>query len=244
MNRITVGLLFVCFALSGCALFKRNRVAAHNGIEKDDFGLPFFLYPPKNDSLKRPSRKLVVLLSGDGGWIKFDDELALQFAKKGYITLGFNSRSYFWEQRTPEKTAEDIDLLIRSYHLKYRFNTIYLCGYSFGADVLPFVYNRLSPKMKRRVVALQLLSPFRTTAFKVHLGDLINTSNDNYPYVLDREIKKINIPTFCFYGIDESTKALGDFKQKNFYLDSLKGTHTYDEAEYTKIVHTFDRLKK
>jgi type IV secretory pathway VirJ component len=33
-----------------------------------------------------------MFLSGDGGWIQFNDALATEFSNSGYHTIGFNSR--------------------------------------------------------------------------------------------------------------------------------------------------------
>ncbi|WP_316829237.1 AcvB/VirJ family lysyl-phosphatidylglycerol hydrolase [Pedobacter aquatilis] len=223
----------ICLTLfSSCVLFKRNRVHEHNGIEKTEFNLPIILYPAKEAS----SKKLLIFLSGDGGWIKFEDDLSVMFAEKGFQTIGINARSYFWEQKTPAQTAGDILLLIRKYAFKYKTNQIYLCGYSFGADVIPFIYSRLPYRAKRHVRALEMLSPFATTDFMVHFSDLTNTSADNYQYKVDQEIAKLNIPIYCFYGTDEDDKPLKTITQKNFHLDSLGGNHHYKEEDYHKII--------
>lgn len=226
--------------LSSCALFKRERVHDNKGIELKEFNLPIFIYPAKHTEAK----KLLIFLSGDGGWIKFEDELSVLFAESGFYTIGINSRDYFWKQKTPEEAKNDILHLIRKYALLYKTNQIYLCGYSFGADVVPFIYNRLPYRTKRHVVALEMLSPYSTTAFKVHFSDLTNISADNYPYKVDKEIEKINVPIFCFYGIQEEDKPLQLIKKPNFMLDSLQGDHHYEETDYKKIVSVLGKKTK
>ena len=226
-------LLVICvISLSSCALFKRDRVRDNTGIKLKEFNLPVFFYPTK-DSL---SKKLVILFSGDGGWVKFEDNLAIKFAENGFYTVGINSRDYFWEQRNPEETGIAIAMLMRKYAIQYHTHQIYLCGYSFGADVVPFIYNNLPHRAKRHVMALEMLSPYATTAFKVRFADLTNLSGDNYSYKVDMEVKKLNVPIFCFYGVNENEKPLGAITQTNFRLGSLVGDHHYEESEYDKIV--------
>lgn len=236
-------LIILCaylFTLSGCALFKQNRVAQHNGEERTEFNLPVFIYKSKQPTTK----KLLIFLSGDGGWIKFEDDLSQQFADNGFHTIGINSRSYFWKQKTPEQAETDIAQLIRKYVIEYKANEIYLCGYSFGADVLPFIFKRLPPRAKRNVQALGMLSPFATTDFMVHFSDLTNLSSDNYPYKVDKEVNKLPlVPIYCFYGEDESEKALQSINQKNFHLITLTGDHHYKESQYQKIVSVFNGKK-
>lgn len=231
-------LILICaFTLSGCALFKRDRVHENNGVQLQEFNLPIFIYPAKNPSAK----KLLIFLSGDGGWIKFEDDLSIKFAKNGFHTIGINSRDYFWKQKTPDEAEKDIVQLIRKYALKYQTDQVYLCGYSFGADVLPFIYNRLPNRTKRHVMALEMLSPYATTAFKVRFGDLTNIASDNNPYKVDLEVKKLNVPIFCFYGANENDKPLETISQKNFILGSLLGDHHYEETEYDKIISALNK---
>lgn len=238
MNKTFIFLIVSILLLSSCALFKRNRMVSHKGIERKEFNLPIFIYPSK----KPLSKKLIVFLSGDGGWIKFEDELALKFAENGFQTIGINSRSYFWEQKSPAEAGADFTRLIRKYALLYKTDEIYLCGYSFGADVLPFIYNQLPNRAKRHIVSLSLLSPFATTDFMVHFSDLTNTGSDNYPYQVAQEVQKLFLPVYCFYGIDEQDKPLKDLPKVNFNFSLLKGNHHYEQTEYDKIVSVF--LKK
>jgi len=218
--------------LSSCALFKRNRVADHRGIERKEFNLPIFLYP----SQKPQAKKLLIFLSGDGGWIKFEDDLAAKFSEQGFYTIGINSRDYFWKQKTPEQAEADIAQLIRKYAFKYNAHQVYLCGYSFGADVLPFIYARLPFRVKRHVQALEMLSPFSTTDFMVHFADLTNLSGDHYPHKVDLEVAKLSVPIFCFYGMQEDEKPLQHIDKPNFHFKALMGDHHYEVTEYDKIV--------
>jgi len=228
-------------SLTGCSLLKRDRITRHNGIQRSDFDLPVFVYPAA-DSNK--TQTLVIMLSGDGGWLDFEDALSLQFSKEGFNTVGFNSRDYFWEQKTPRQTTEDLSELLHIYIQQYRPQNIILCGYSFGADVVPFIYNRLQPRLKRRVSAVALMSPFATTDFKVHTTDLLNIAKDNRKYKVRTEIERIRVPIFCFYGKDEDPKAQQGFVKPNFYLKLLAGDHSYEDTVYKEIIHTVTKGAK
>lgn len=226
---ILIGFLLL---LSGCGLFLRDRKIKHTGIEKYDYDLPTILYPSQDPD----SRKLIFLFSGDGGWLDFEDGLAQEFSKRGFQTLGFNTRNYFWEQRTPEELSQHLLLLLRTYRKKYNANEIYLCGYSFGADIIPFAYNRLPAPAKRRIAGIQLCSPFASSDFKVRTVDLLNIGGDDKPYKVIPEVLQISIPIFCYYGIDENPKALKDITMKNFKLLLLPGNHSYETAAWDRIV--------
>ncbi|MEO5909553.1 MAG: AcvB/VirJ family lysyl-phosphatidylglycerol hydrolase [Pelobium sp.] len=237
-NRISI-LILVSFCLligfSGCSLIGKNRVSKHKGIENSDFDLPLFFYPSKTES----SKPLVLFLSGDGGWVNFDDELAIKLAADGFNTIGLSSRSYFWRKRKPEEIAKDLALLLLKYTREYESKKIILLGYSFGADVIPFVFNRLPFFLKNNVECLVLLSPYASTDFLVHTADLINFGSDDREYKVGREVEKVRIPVYCFYGRDEKIKALGNVKNKRFVLKILPGDHRYTEQLYEEINQNF-----
>lgn len=231
--------IVITLLLSGCSVLKRNRFSNHRGEQTNELDLPVVLYPAADQH----SRRLLILLSGDGGWLEFNDQLASGFAKKGFNVVGLNSRSYFWVQRSPEETERDIRRLISHYATQYRANRIYLAGYSFGADVVPFIYNRLPAPTKRAVVAIGLFSPFASTDFMVHTADLLNLSSDNKPYKVQPEVQRIRIPVYCFYGEKEEPKALSGLEKRNFHLKTLAGDHHYDSPESEKIITTFTRIR-
>lgn len=222
-------------SLTGCSLLKRDRVTRHSGIVHSDFNLPVFVYPAA-DSIK--TRTLVVMLSGDGGWLDFEDAISLQLSKEGFNTIGFNSRDYFWERKTPRQTGEDLSRLLHIYIRQYRPQNVILCGYSFGADVIPFIYNRLAPRIKHNVSVIAMMSPFATTDFMVHTSDLLNIAKDNRKYKVRTEIERIRIPIFCFYGKDESPKAQEGLLKTNFHLKLIDGDHSYDDTTYKEIIKT------
>jgi type IV secretory pathway VirJ component len=184
---------------------------------------------------------MVLMLSGDGGWVDFEDKISLKFSGSGFNTVGFNSRDYFWESKTPAKTTEDLANLLKIYLKHYKEEKIILCGYSFGADVIPFIYNRLHLHLKSKIVALCMLSPFATSDFKVHTSDLLNISKDNKKYKVKQEVEKVSIPVYCFYGQDEDPRPLEGISKPNFHLKILSGNHSYDESVYHDIITTITK---
>ncbi len=225
-------LILSILLVSSCALFKKDRVLKNRASEKEEYGFHTFFYPTKTKS-----KTLIIFFSGDGGWLDFDDNLCRQFADNGIETLGVNSRSYFWKESTPQATAKQLRILVRFYLRQLNPTQMYLGGYSFGADVTPFIYNEMPFFMKRHTKKLILLSPFATTDFKVHLADLLGNGYDNYKYSVSNEIAKIKIPVLCFYGKDEQ-KPLSFIKQKNFKIQLLKGNHRYNDEEIPKILNS------
>lgn len=231
--------LLLAACMSSCGLLVKQRTVANRGSQTDESGLPLIIYQPSNTA----SAKMVVMLSGDGGWLGFNDTLAVAFAKRGYHVLGFNSRTYFWHQKTPDETANDFVLFITKYSTEWKIKRIVLSGYSFGADVVPFIYNRLPDELKSKVSKLQLLSPYLSSDFKIRLTDLILTGGDNRTYKVKDELQKIAIPVFCFYGAAENPKPLADLAMNNFFIRIVPGDHHYLNS-YRQIVATMRTGKR
>src|SRR4249920_3822451 len=101
--------------------------------------LPVNIVPAAGDSTK----PLVLYITGDGGWNKFSKNLSQAFADNGYPVVALNAKEYFWKKKTPAQTAADVTRLIKTYQVKWKRKKILLLGYSFGADVMPFIYNLL-----------------------------------------------------------------------------------------------------
>ena len=73
----------------------------------------------------------------------------------------------FLAKKSPEQTAHDIDRVIRSYTARWHASSVALIGYSFGADVLPFVYNRLPMRVRERVALISLLGFASAADFEI-----------------------------------------------------------------------------
>ena len=148
------------------------------------------------------SSELAVLLTGDGGWAGLDQELAARLAASGVPTVGLNSLKYFWTQRTAEETARDVARLMRHYLAAWSKERVILVGYSFGADVLPFVVNRLPPELRARIASVSLLGIDSNASFEVSVADWVG-SGDGPP--TRPEIAALSrVPVLCIYGEGES----------------------------------------
>lgn len=197
---------------------------------KDDItDLPVTVIPAK----KQFGETMVLYLTGDGGWNTFSQKLADQYATTGIPVVVLNSSKYFWKKRTPEQSAQDIAALLYKYIKDLKKKSILLCGYSFGADVMPFIYNRLPTDLKEKVSRIQLLSPSAYTDFEIHISYLFVSKK----YDVATEVKKINKPVICYYGEKESDQPLKGLAMRNFRAIILKGDHHYENS-FPEIVDT------
>jgi type IV secretory pathway VirJ component len=112
----------------------------------------------------------VVLLSGDGGWARLDQELAKGLAEGGCPVVGLSSLRYFWTPRTPDSAARDLERICRHYLEAWQARRLVLVGYSFGADALPFMVNRLPPDLRARISLVALVGLGPEASFEFHLS--------------------------------------------------------------------------
>ncbi|MEZ0521591.1 AcvB/VirJ family lysyl-phosphatidylglycerol hydrolase, partial [Pseudomonas sp. Env-66] len=112
---------------------------------------------------------VTLFLSGDGGWRDLDRDVAGEMAKIGYPVVGIDTLRYYWQHKTPEQSAKDLTELMQHYRQKWGTKRFVLTGYSFGADVLPAIYNRMPENEQQRVDAIILLAFARTGSFEIEV---------------------------------------------------------------------------
>jgi len=147
--------------------------------------------------------ELAVLLTGDGGWAETDRGLSKALAKGGIPVVGWNSLRYFLRTKNPDVAARDLELILRGYLERWQKGKAVLIGYSFGADVIPFLANRLPPDLAERVSLIVLLGPTGRADFRFHVSGLLGKeAKDSLPSL--PEIERLRgKPLLCVQGIGE-----------------------------------------
>ncbi len=169
-----------------------------------------------------------LLLSGDGGWVGLDRELASAMAAEGVPVVGLDSLRYFWTRRTPEGAAADLANVLSHYLSRWNKRAAVLVGYSLGADVLPFLANRLSPDLAARLRVVALLGPSPDVDFEFHLTDWLpgTTRPDNRPVL--PEAQKLTAPRLlCVYGTEETDSLCRKLDAARWELMPLEGSHHF-----------------
>jgi type IV secretory pathway VirJ component len=152
--------------------------------------------------------ELAVFLTGDGGWADIDKEISDSLARHGIPVVALNSREYLATRRTPQRVADDVARVIRHYAKAFGKEALLLVGYSRGADVMPFVANRLPPDLRSRVRLVALLGLAPNANFKFHLIDLVSNHHrsDDLP-TLPEVGRMRDEQILCFYGVKEKEAA-------------------------------------
>jgi type IV secretory pathway VirJ component len=150
-----------------------------------------------------PGPFFAVIFSGDGGWRDLDKSVGTILAERGVPVVGVDSLRYFWQPKTPEQVAGDLAELVRGHAARWGTPELILIGYSFGAGILPFAYNRLPERERAAVVQLSLLGLEPTAEFEFHISGWLGAEGSDARPVLP-ELARIDLARVqCVYGADE-----------------------------------------
>ena len=59
--------------------------------------------------------------------------------KEGYAVIGLDAKDYFWNKKRPQEAATASEEVLNGSNKEWKKKNIVLIGYSFGADVSPFM---------------------------------------------------------------------------------------------------------
>lgn len=170
----------------------------------------------------------VLYLSGDGGFNSFSTSLCTAISKAGYSITSVNARSYFWNKKTPEQTAQDVLAYLTQQLAGRKNQQVVLAGYSFGADVLPFIVNKLPGSFQKNLISVLLVAPSTSTDFEVHLSDLLGSGAKRSMDVV-AETNRMNIPrTTTFFGSDDTGFPVQSVRLRNYHNEVLPGGHHFE----------------
>lgn len=191
---------------------------------------------PEGDSL-------AVIISGAGGWAPLVRTLSQELAARDLAVVGVDALRYFWQRRTPGEAAADLTLVLRHYMQAWHRSRVVLIGYSMGAEVLPFLFNRLPADLKRQTAAVVLIGPGAMASFEFHLLYLLGVGDDSGDYPVLPEILKLSAVTvLCVYGRDEEGSACRKLPKGRGDLRpiELPGDHHFD-SRYQALAETILR---
>jgi type IV secretory pathway VirJ component len=181
---------------------------------------------------------LAVIISGDGGWAGIDRELAHGLSDHGVPVVGLDSLKYFWTPRTPDGAARDLKRILEHYFSSWNRPQAVLIGYSLGADVLPFMVNRLPKELLDRVRLVALLSPSPSVSFEFHLTEWLGEPSGKDALPVLPEVEKLRRrKILCFQGKRERGSLCGEMDARLAKEVVLSGAHHFG-GKYDVITET------
>ena len=208
-------------------------------IRDDDVGgLPLHVVVTKAPS----PTAVTIFLSGDGGWAGLDRRISDDLAARGVAVVGLDTRSYLMKARTPDEAAGDIARVMRHYTAQWAVQHVAVVGYSRGADLAPFVVNRLPSDLRAELALVALLGPAERAGFQFHWTDLLtDTSKPSDPPILPELERLRGTPVLCVYGKDEKESLCRLADTSAVRVDRRKGHHHFD-GDYDAIAAEILRL--
>ena len=179
----------------------------------------------------KPPPYIAIVFSGDGGWRDLDRTLGQVLSAHGVPVVGLDSLLYFWQPKRPEIVADDLDRIMDHYRRTWKIDHFVLIGYSFGADILPFAYNRLSPENKARITEISLLALSRNTRFEISVSEYFTDEAGEATRPVGPEVDRIPASLVqCFYGEEEAEDSLcADPQSKGQEIIRTPGGHHFGD---------------
>lgn len=171
---------------------------------------------------------LVLYLSGDGGFNSFSNKICQLIADAGYAVAAIDSKNYFWKKKTPKDIAADVSNTLRKLIGSRQNQQLFIIGYSFGADAVPFIVNRMDPNIKKDLQSVVLLEPSVSTDLEIHIADILGRSNTKRSLDVVAEINRMqSVKTGIILGDDHVDFPLNKVTLKNFSKKHLSGGHHF-----------------
>lgn len=194
--------------------------------------LPLIERPVSGDA--DPDAPLALLLTGDGGWAGLDRGVARALNERGVPLVAISTLRYYWRPRTPEQSAADVARVLRHYLAAWHRSRIMLVGYSFGADVLPFIVNRLPHDLRARILSVNLLGLSGRASFQIRVGGWLPGSVMGTAPVEPELERMQGVKALCLYGSGERHDPCARLARGTLTAQPLGAGHHFG-GEYAEL---------
>jgi len=195
-------------------------------------------FPVKEWTAPGHDKPAIFYITGDGGFNTFSTNLCESLNRKGYDVFSLNAKSYFWDKKTPEQAATDINNYLIKKLTGRRNQQVVMIGYSFGADVLPFIENRLSNNLVENVIASFFMAISGSTDFEIHWSDIFGGNKKRSMDVATEMNKLPGKNIVIINGSDDESPVLNKISLKNYTHEVLPGGHHFegDTEEISRVI--------
>jgi type IV secretory pathway VirJ component len=217
-----------------------DELVAASAAADNPLGLPLTIL-----DAKPAFDTMAVIYSGDGGWRDIDKEVGAALQKQGIPVVGIDSLHYFWSERKPQETADDLGRIIELYRKQWQVKHVLLVGYSFGADVVPAAFTKLKAAPKSAVAQISLLSLSHEVDYQISVMGWLGAKTEGAGGDPVNDLKTVDPKLVqCIYGKeDDDEVACPDLKDSGVQVIALAGDHHFDE-NYELLTKTIvDGLK-
>jgi type IV secretory pathway VirJ component len=118
--------------------------------------------------------------------------------------------------------------VIDEYRRRWNIDEVELVGYSFGADVMPFLYNRLPQGQREAVRSISLLGLAHHADFRVTVGGWLGKAQRDAPAVAPQLATIPSQRVACVYGAEEKDTLCPDLAASGVRVLRTPGGHHFD----------------
>ncbi|HEX6041322.1 AcvB/VirJ family lysyl-phosphatidylglycerol hydrolase [Longimicrobium sp.] len=218
-------MLVTAALLTGAAACSHVRIPENAGMENGRMrSLPLRPLPAPADSA---GRAFAIVLTGDGPTGGLGKQIARDLSQAGVPSVIWSSLRYYWTPRTPEQAARDLDAVIRHYAAEWGRDRVVLVGYSMGADVMPFLVNRLPADTRARIGGVALVALAHDAVFEFRVEQWWGTSSA--PRRATRpEVERLgDLPVLCVWARGDELAACRQFGTAPVRVIGLTGGHHF-----------------
>jgi len=182
--------------------------------------------------------QFAIILTGDGGWRRLDDQIAKRLRENGVPVAGFLVPDFFREQKLPDEAACALERTIRYYQALWKTDRVMLIGYSRGADVLPFMASRLPADVRASIDVIAFLGLESSIDFQYHPSWIPLYHPHGAQVSVLPEVRKLNgLNLLCVYGEKEKDTLCRQLSPAEAAIVREKGGHHF-AGDYRKIADT------
>jgi len=230
---IATGVLAV---LGSCAACGGVRIPVTPGAEEGRMhALPLRPLPAAEGSA---GRAFAIVLTGDGPAGGLGKAVARDLSNAGVPSVIWHSLRYYWTPKTPEQGARDLDAVIRHYAGAWGRERVVLVGYSMGADVMPFLINRLPRETRERIGGVALLALAHDAVFEFRVEQWWGTSGAPRRATRPEVERLADLPVICVWGRGDDKAACPRFGTAPVRIVELGGGHHFegDQPRLLRVV--------
>ena len=178
---------------------------------------------------QQPSGHFAVFLTGDGGWRPVDEQIKRTLNANGVSIVGISTPAYYSKRRTPEESGCALGQVIRKYQQQWNAQKVIVIGFSRGADVAPFMVNRLPADVRASLQLVALLGPEPTINFEYHpFWSVFRYIRHPQLFDVRPEIESLRgLNVLCVYGERETDSLCPTLEPSQFRLVREPGGHHY-----------------
>jgi len=148
--------------------------------------------------------RVILLITSEAGRTAFESALARELAARGSGVLVLDAKAYLSSPKSPSRMAAESEETLRRYAKVWNRPRVVIVGYSRGADVAPFIANRLSAELKQQLDGVVMLGPAGRASFEITLRDAVTRRPRPTDLPVRPELERLRgTRLLCAYGRQE-----------------------------------------